>query len=117
MQAGNLNTIFFILCKIKLSFISFVYTFFSVTKTYNEQDVKVEVDFLGNWKFVSTIEVENQLPLSLHSTSFNKDEVQSFVCNLCHDSFTSKKRIIHHLQKFHKTNCKTTKKISRNKFR
>ncbi|XP_050420180.1 uncharacterized protein LOC126833082 isoform X2 [Adelges cooleyi] len=88
----------------------------NVTKTYNEQDVKVEVDFLGKWKFVSTIEVENQLPLSLHSTSFNKDEVQSFVCNLCHDSFTSKKRIIHHIQKFHKTNCKTTKKISRNKF-
>ncbi|XP_050437757.1 zinc finger protein 235-like isoform X1 [Adelges cooleyi] len=59
-----------------------------------------EVDILNGCKFESVVEVDRNLPLLPEWTG----QLQSLACNTCQKSFSSKRRIVHHIQEAHNLN-------------
>ncbi|XP_050430899.1 zinc finger protein 845-like isoform X3 [Adelges cooleyi] len=83
--------------------------------TYNirETIVKTEADLVEGNYFESVIEFEKQGLFDVHMSNYGLDKIQTFICDLCKESFTSKRNVAQHINESHRIQ-KCTKKHVRN---
>ncbi|XP_050440426.1 zinc finger protein ZFP2-like isoform X2 [Adelges cooleyi] len=82
---------------------------YSVRETCSESIVKVEMDLVDGHYYESLIEIDNNFQLDEQTTSYDLDEVQPFVCDICKMTFATKRRVARHIYQSHSTHPTTQK--------
>ncbi|XP_050430854.1 zinc finger protein 664-like isoform X5 [Adelges cooleyi] len=87
---------------------------YNVINKYNGTAVKVEKDILNGYCFESVVEIEENRFLDIKLMKYELDKVRNFVCDICKEAFTTKRKVAGHIRETHSVNRTLQKSCGKN---